>query len=103
MRVEVPSLILQPLLENAVTTAADAAGRGRGPSIVGKRVGDMLQNLSPQPDPGPAGLTGEREGQPHGLDNIRQRLEAGVARPRRIETSSRREFGPPVFPADVKR
>src|SRR4051812_28296628 len=85
MRVEVPSLILQPLLENAVYHGIEMLPRGGAVSIVGKRVGDMLHIEVRNPIPPPAGY-GDREGNRMALENIRQRLELAWPGRARIET-----------------
>ena len=85
MRVEVPSLILQPLLENAVYHGIEMLPRGGAVSIVGKRVDGMLHIEVRNPIPAQAGY-GEREGNRMALENIRQRLELAWPGRARVET-----------------
>ena len=95
---EVPSLILQPLLENAVYHGIEMLPRGGAVSIVGKRVDGMLQIEVRNPIPAQAGY-GEREGNRMALENIRQRLELAWPGRARVETEqSRRRI---LRPADL--
>jgi two-component system, LytTR family, sensor histidine kinase AlgZ len=73
-RAQVPSLIVQPLLENAVYHGIEMLPQGGTISIVGKREGDMLRIEVRNPIPPQLGY-GEREGNRMALENIRQRLE----------------------------
>jgi two-component system sensor histidine kinase AlgZ len=101
MRVEVPSLILQPLLENAVYHGIEMLPGGGAVTIIGKRVGDMLQIEVRNPIPAQPGY-GEREGNRMALENIRQRLELAWPGRARIETEQTPgEFcARLIFPAD---
>jgi len=101
MRTEVPSLILQPLLENAVYHGIEMLPAGGAVSIVGRRVDGMLQIEVRNPIPSQAGY-GEREGNRMALENIRQRLELAWPGRARIETEqSAGEFcARLIFPAD---
>jgi two-component system sensor histidine kinase AlgZ len=101
MRVEVPSLILQPLLENAVYHGIEMLPAGGLVSIVGKRVGSMLHIEVRNPIPAQAGY-GEREGNRMALENIRQRLELAWPGRARVETElAGNEFcARLIFPAD---
>lgn len=101
MRTEVPSLILQPLLENAVYHGIEMLPDGGAVSIVGKRVDGMLQIEVRNPIPAQQGY-GEREGNRMALENIRQRLELAWPGRARVETEqSAGEFcARLVFPAD---
>jgi two-component system, LytTR family, sensor histidine kinase AlgZ len=101
MRVEVPSLILQPLLENAVYHGIEMLPRGGAVSIVGKRVGGMLHIEVRNPIPEQPGY-GEREGNRMALENIRQRLELAWPGRARVETEqSGGEFcARLIFPVD---
>ena len=101
MRVEVPSLILQPLLENAVYHGIEMLPGGGAVSIVGKRVDGMLQIEVRNPIPAQQGYS-EREGNRMALENIRQRLELAWPGRARIETEqSAGEFcARLIFPAD---
>jgi two-component system sensor histidine kinase AlgZ len=101
MRTEVPSLILQPLLENAVYHGIEMLPGGGAVSIVGKRVEGMLQIEVRNPIPAQQGYS-EREGNRMALENIRQRLELAWPGRARIETEqSAGEFcARLIFPAD---
>jgi two-component system sensor histidine kinase AlgZ len=101
MRVEVPSLILQPLLENAVYHGIEMLPRGGSVSIVGKRVGSMLHIEVRNPIPAQPDY-GDREGNRMALENIRQRLELAWPGRARIETEQTPgEFcARLIFPAD---
>jgi two-component system sensor histidine kinase AlgZ len=101
MRTEVPSLILQPLLENAVYHGIEMLPGGGAVSIVGRRVDGMLQIEVRNPIPAQQGY-GEREGNRMALENIRQRLELAWPGRARIETEqSGGEFcARLIFPAD---
>ncbi|HEY7638310.1 MAG TPA: histidine kinase [Steroidobacteraceae bacterium] len=101
MRTEVPSLILQPLLENAVYHGIEMLPGGGAVSIVGRRVDGMLQIEVRNPIPAQQGY-GEREGNRMALENIRQRLELAWPGRARIETEqSAGEFCVRlIFPAD---
>jgi two-component system, LytTR family, sensor histidine kinase AlgZ len=101
LRAEVPSLILQPLLENAVYHGIEMLPGGGAVTIVGKRVGSMLQIEVRNPIPAQPGY-GDREGNRMALENIRQRLELAWPGRARIETEqSAGEFcARLVFPAD---
>ena len=100
-RVEVPSLILQPLLENAVYHGIEMLPGGGKVSIVGRRVGGMLHIEVRNPIPSQPGY-GEREGNRMALENIRQRLELAWPGRARVETEQLPgEFcARLIFPAD---
>jgi two-component system sensor histidine kinase AlgZ len=101
MRAEVPSLILQPLLENAVYHGIEMLPGGGAVSIVGRRVGDMLHIEVRNPIP-PQLDYSEREGNRMALENIRQRLELAWPGRARIEIEQLPgEFcARLIFPAD---
>jgi len=101
MRVEVPSLILQPLLENAVYHGIEMLPGGGAVSIVGRRVGDMLHIEVRNPIP-PQLDYSEREGNRMALENIRQRLELAWPGRARVEIEQLPgEFcARLIFPAD---
>lgn len=95
-RTLVPSLIVQPLLENAVYHGIEMLPEGGIVKITGRRRGNMLQievrNPLP-PQAGAAGRYGEREGNRIALENIGQRLALAWPGRARIETElSAREF-----------
>jgi two-component system, LytTR family, sensor histidine kinase AlgZ len=101
LRVEVPSLILQPLLENAVYHGIEMLPDGGAVTIVGRRVEGMLQIEVRNPIPSQPGYS-ERDGNRMALENIRQRLELAWPGRARIETEqSAGEFcARLIFPAD---
>lgn len=80
-----PSLIVQPLLENAVHHGVEALPGGGAILIRGWRTGDLLNIEVRNPIPPQAGY-GEREGNRIALENIRQRLELAWPGRARIET-----------------
>jgi two-component system, LytTR family, sensor histidine kinase AlgZ len=73
-RAQVPCLIVQPLLENAVYHGIEMLPQGGTIWIVGKRDGDVLHIEVRNPVPAQAGYS-DREGNRMALENIRQRLE----------------------------
>ena len=85
MRALVPSLIVQPLLENAVYHGIEMLPRGGEVSIVGRRVEDSVQIEVRNPILAQSGY-GEREGNRMALENIRQRLELAWPGRARVET-----------------
>ena len=101
MHVQVPSLIVQPLLENAVYHGVEMLPQGGTVSIVGARSGATLQIEVRNPIPTAAGY-GEREGNRMALENIRQRLELAWPRRARVETEQNNgEFcARLIFPAE---
>jgi two-component system sensor histidine kinase AlgZ len=104
LNVEVPSLIVQPLLENAVYHGVEMLPQGGTVSIAGARHGDMLRIEVRNPIPPQSGYS-EREGNRMALENIRQRLE--LAWPGRahveIEQSEGEFCARLVFPAEGTR
>jgi two-component system sensor histidine kinase AlgZ len=74
MRAEVPSLIIQPLLENAVYHGIESLPNGGTVSIVGRMQGNLIQIEVRNPIKPQSGY-GDREGNRVALENIRQRLE----------------------------
>ena len=85
MRAQVPSLIVQPLLENAVYHGIEMLPQGGAISIVGRRDGDSCTSKCATPSPSQSGY-GEREGNRMALENIRQRLELAWPGRARVET-----------------
>lgn len=81
---QVPSLIVQPLLENAVYHGVEMLPQGGTVSIVGARSGNMLRIEVRNPIPAGPGY-GEREGNRMALENIRQRLDLAWPQRARIE------------------
>lgn len=85
LNARVPSLIVQPLLENAVYHGIEMLPEGGCISIRGSKVGDALQLEVRNPIAQQAGY-GEREGNRMALENIRQRLELAWPGRARVET-----------------
>ena len=81
----VPSLIVQPLLENAVHHGVEALPAGGTIDIVGVRKGDAIEIEVRNPIPPQPGYS-EREGNRMALENIRQRLELAWPGRARVET-----------------
>jgi two-component system, LytTR family, sensor histidine kinase AlgZ len=91
-RTLVPSLIIQPLLENAVYHGIEALPGGGTVSIVGRHSGHVITIEVRNPIPVQAGY-GEREGNRIALENIRQRLELAWPGLAGVEVEQReREF-----------
>jgi len=92
MRTLVPSLIVQPLLENAVYHGVEMLPRGGEVSIVGRRDHDLVSIEVRNPILAQTGYA-NREGNRMALENIRQRLELAWPGRGRVETEqSEREF-----------
>jgi two-component system sensor histidine kinase AlgZ len=85
LRAQVPSLIVQPLLENAVYHGIEMLPQGGTICIAGQRHGNTAQIEVRNPVPAQAGY-GEREGNRMALENIRQRLELAWPGQARLET-----------------
>lgn len=85
MRAEVPSLIVQPLLENAVFHGIEMLPLGGTVTITGRLSDRQIEIEVRNPIPPQAGY-GEREGNRMALENIRQRLELAWPRRARVET-----------------
>jgi two-component system sensor histidine kinase AlgZ len=85
MRALVPSLIVQPLLENAVYHGVEMLPRGGTVSIVGRRHEDSVHIEVRNPILAQTGY-GEREGNRMALENIQQRLELAWPGRARVET-----------------
>ena len=88
MRTLVPSLIVQPLLENAVYHGVETLPRGGEVSIVGRRQNDQVHIEVRNPILAQSGYV-NREGNRMALENIRQRLELAWPGRARIETEQR--------------
>jgi two-component system sensor histidine kinase AlgZ len=87
MRAQVPSLIIQPLLENAVYHGIEMLPAGGTVHISGALVQDRIEIEVRNPVVTQQGY-GEREGNRMALENIRQRLELAWPGRARIETSN---------------
>ena len=70
---QVPALILQPLLENAVYHGIEPLEKGGTIRIAGRR--DGRRAVITIDNPVPQRVVGRRTGHRIGLDNVRQRLE----------------------------
>ena len=88
MRTMVPSLIVQPLLENAVYHGVETLPRGGEVSIVGRRHDDQVHIEVRNPILAQSGYL-HREGNRMALENIRQRLELAWPGRARVETEQR--------------
>ena len=92
LRTMVPSLIIQPLLENAVYHGIEALPGGGTVSITGRHADQQISIEIRNPIPAQAGY-GEREGNRIALENIRQRLELAWPGRARVEVEqSEHEF-----------
>ncbi|AMN48329.1 two-component system, LytT family, sensor histidine kinase AlgZ [Steroidobacter denitrificans] len=101
LRARIPSLILQPLLENAVYHGIEMLPRGGTVSIVGRREGNRIRIDVRNPVASSAGYA-ERDGNRMALENIAQRLELAWPGQARLETHrSDKEFcASLVFPCE---
>jgi two-component system sensor histidine kinase AlgZ len=81
----VPSLIVQPLLENAVYHGIEMLAAGGSVTITGSRDGDVLRIEVRNPIP-PASGYADRDGNRMALENISQRLELAWPGRARVET-----------------
>ena len=99
MRAQVPSLIVQPLLENAVYHGIEMLPAGGTVTISGALTGRQIEIEVRNPIPPQSGYS-EREGNRMALENIRQRLELAWPGRARIETRQEgaRVFRPPRLP-----
>lgn len=88
MRALVPSLIVQPLLENAVYHGVETLPRGGEVSIIGRRQDEQVHIEVRNPILAQSGYA-NREGNRMALENIRQRLELAWPGRARIETEQR--------------
>jgi two-component system sensor histidine kinase AlgZ len=88
MRADVPCLIVQPLLENAVFHGIEMLPAGGAIHIRGRVIGNQIEIEVRNPVPTQSGY-GEREGNRMALENIRQRLE--LAWPGRARVEARQE------------
>jgi two-component system sensor histidine kinase AlgZ len=85
MDAQVPCLIVQPLLENAVYHGIEMLAQGGHVHIKGRCAEQMIELEVRNPIPLAAGY-GEREGNRMALENIRQRLELAWPGRARVET-----------------
>jgi len=81
----VPSLLLQPLLENAIGHGIEPLPEGGTVTVDGRRDGDDLVIEIANPWPGTAGAV--RSGNRMALDNIRQRLDLAFPGRASVEVS----------------
>jgi two-component system sensor histidine kinase AlgZ len=87
LRAQVPSLIIQPLLENAVYHGIEMLPAGGTVHISGGLVQDRIEIEVRNPVVTQQGYS-EREGNRMALENIRQRLELAWPGRARVETSN---------------
>ena len=94
---QVPALLIQPLVENAIVHGIARLPEGGQLQIVGRRKGKhlRLRITNPMPPPGDRGADG---GHRMALDNIRQRLELAYPETGRLE--ARIDKG--VFIAEIR-
>jgi sensor histidine kinase YesM len=87
---QVPSLILQPLVENALKHGMNPPGSQTRVEIAARQIGDRLELAVTDDGPGASGASGTGIG----LENIRQRLAArfGEAASLAVERSAVRGF-----------
>lgn len=85
LNARIPSLILQPLLENAVYHGIEMLPQGGCVRIQGRRDGDLVHIEVRNPVPLSSGYA-EREGNRMALENISQRLELAWPGRARVET-----------------
>jgi hypothetical protein len=86
----VPTMLVQPLVENAIRHAVEVAGRGKI-VLVARRVRDQLE-LSVEDD-GALGAGQSSPGSGVGLENLRRRLDLLFPGTSRIELTPRRDGG----------
>jgi two-component system sensor histidine kinase AlgZ len=86
MSAQVPSLVIQPLLENAVYHGIEMLPEGGTVRIVGKCQDQMVHIEVRNPIPAASAGYSEREGNRLALENIRQRLELAWPGLARVET-----------------
>jgi two-component system, LytTR family, sensor histidine kinase AlgZ len=92
-RAQMPSLLVQPLLENAVYHGIEMLPAGGTVTITGRLVGDLIHIEVRNPIPAQQPGYSEREGNRMALANIRQRLELAWPGRGRVETQqSENEF-----------
>lgn len=93
MNARIPSLLLQPLVENAIKYAVTPLEEGADIWVTARRVGDRLELTVADTGPGPgAGGSGDYrpalEGTGVGLANIRDRLQQAYGDDQRFEIIS---------------
>jgi sensor histidine kinase YesM len=95
VRARMPSLLLQPLVENAIKYAVTPQEEGADISVDARKVGDRLLLTVSDTGPGADGF-GYGTGQPStgvGLANIRDRLAQAYGADHRFETQTNRNGG----------
>lgn len=93
-RARLPSLLLQPLVENAIKYAVTPQEEGAEICVTARLVGDMVQIEVADTGPGPRSGAAERSAVPSlstgvGLPNIRERLAQAYGADGRLETRTR--------------
>jgi sensor histidine kinase YesM len=92
-RALVPSLILQPLIENAVKYAVSKREEGGSIEIEARRTGDDLVILMRDDGPGCSSFENRSDGHGVGLANTRERLHVLYADRQRFELANREPHG----------
>jgi two-component system, LytTR family, sensor kinase len=95
VRARMPSLLLQPLVENAIKYAVTPQEEGADISVDARKVGDRLLLTVSDTGPGAEGF-GFGTGQPStgvGLANIRDRLAQAYGADHRFETQTNKDGG----------
>jgi two-component system sensor histidine kinase AlgZ len=86
MRALIPSLTIQPLLENAIYHGIELLPEGGRVTVTGKRDGDFLCiDIS---NPVAAGRSRKKDGNKMALSNIRQRYELAYGKRANVEVAS---------------
>ena len=93
MNARIPSLLLQPLVENAIKYAVTPLEEGADIWVTARRVGDRLELTVADTGPGPGAAGGgdyrpSIEGTGVGLANIRDRLQQAYGDDQRFEIIS---------------
>ncbi len=85
MNARIPSLLLQPLVENAVKYAVTPLEEGADIWVTARRVGDRLELTVADTGPGVGESRSAAEGTGVGLANIRDRLQQAYGEDQRFE------------------
>jgi signal transduction histidine kinase len=92
-RGRMPSLLLQPLVENAVKYAVTPQEEGADISIDARKVGERVLITVSDTGPGPDAQNCGQQSTGVGLANIRDRLAQAYGADHRFETQTKREGG----------
>jgi two-component system, LytTR family, sensor kinase len=85
MQALIPSLILQPLIENAIKYAVAPRERGGTIAILGKRIGERIQLIVSDDGPGLREAQRLENGRGVGIRNTRERLQVLYGNAGRID------------------